>query len=442
MVARPADETGGCVNNSDHDTAYALRAEIREWLSNNWQDDLPLGDWWSKLAGAGFAFPTWPTGMGGRDMSRKDARIITAEIAGAGALGPPGGVGQMMGGPVIIEYGSSEQRHRWVLELAAGAQSWCQLFSEPGAGSDLASLALRAVRSGDGWVLNGQKLWSREADTADHGLALARTDSSVPKHEGISYFVVDLDQPGIEVRPIKQMNGRATFSEVFLTDVKVPRENLIGVEGQGWPLARASLAYEREEVGGSGVVRFARIAPPGRRAGMLGRPIRELAEEHRLAERDRPSTSGTRTPAAMISLARQLGRCADPVVRQRLMVMYAIAEADRVRIERLRAAAKRGQRPGPETSVGKLISSTLGRHARDISLSLLAADGMLAGPEAFAGGAFQHMALSVQSLSIAGGTDEIQRNLIGERVLGLPREPEADRGVPFRDLKTGTQRHT
>jgi alkylation response protein AidB-like acyl-CoA dehydrogenase len=143
----------------------------------------------------------------------------------------------------------------------------------------------------------------------------------------------------------------------------------------------------------------------------------------------------------MISLARQLGRCADPVVRQRLMVMYALAEANRLRIERLRAAAKRGQRPGPETSIGKLISSALGRHARDTSLSLLAADGMLAGSDTVEGGVFQHMALSVQSLSIAGGTDEIQRNLIGERVLGLPREPEADRGVPFRDLKTGTQ-HT
>jgi len=426
--------------NSGNDAAEVLRAEVREWLEVNWRDDLLLGDWWSRLADAGLAFPTWPTGMGGRGMTRKDARVIAGELASAGALGPPGGVGQMMGGPVIIEYGTSEQRCRWVPALAAGAESWCQLFSEPGAGSDLASLALRAERDGDGWVLTGQKLWSREADTADRGLILARTDTAVPKHEGISFFVVDLDQPGVEVRPIRQMNGRATFNEVFLTGVAVPAENLIGAEGQGWPLVRASLAYERQEVGGAGELHFARIAVPGRRGGMLNRPICELAAEHRRAEQDRPNITGTRTPTAMISLARQLGRVADPVVRQRLMVMYAMADANRLRVERARAAAGRGQRPGPEASIGKLIGSALGRHARDLGLSLLGAEGLLAGNDAFEGGVFQQMALSVQSLSIAGGTDEIQHNLIGERVLGLPREPEVGQGVPFRELKTGTQR--
>jgi alkylation response protein AidB-like acyl-CoA dehydrogenase len=436
MDAVAADHLGGCMN-SGNDATEMIRAEVGEWLGVHWSDDLLLGDWWSRLAGAGFAFPTWPTGMGGRDMTRKDARVIAGELVKAGALGPPGGVGQMVGGPMITEYGTSEQRCRWVPALAAGAESWCQLFSEPGAGSDLASLALRAERDNNGWVLTGQKLWSREADTADRGLVLARTDTGVPKHVGISLFVVDLDQPGVEVRPIRQMNGRATFNEVFLTGVAVPAGNLIGAEGQGWRLAQASLAYERQEVGGAGELRFARIAVPGRRGGMLSRPIRELAAEYRRAEQDRPGIRGTRTPAAMISLAQQLGRIADPVVRQRLTVMYAMADANRLRVERARAVARHGQRPGPEASIGKLISSALGRQARDLSLSLLGAEGLLAGNDAFEGGVFQHMALSVQSLSIAGGTDEIQHNLIGERVLGLPREPEADRGVPFRELKTG-----
>ncbi|CAL9322196.1 acyl-CoA dehydrogenase family protein [Streptomyces sp. SudanB182_2057] len=413
-----------------------LRQEIRDWLRENWSEELPVGDWWRSLAEAGYAFPAWPAGMGGRGLDRTAARVITEEIGKAGAIGPPGGVGQMVGGPVLLEHGTPGQQRRWVPALAAGTESWCQLFSEPGAGSDLASLQLRAHRDGDRWILNGQKVWSREAEDADRGLALARTDSSVPKRKGISLFVVDLDQPGVDVRPIRQMNGRATFNEVFLTDVVVPAGHVIGAVGQGWPLAVASLAYEREEVGGGGVLRPARIARPGRRAGMLHRPIAELAEEHRRAERAAGVRRGVRTPEALIALARELGRSEDPVVRQRLAALYVTARTNRMRNQRARAA----RRPGPEASLGKLVGSATGRQARDTALSLLGAEGMLTGPETTDEGAFQQMALSVQSLSIAGGTDEIQRNLIGERVLGLPREPEADRDVPFRELRVGTQR--
>jgi alkylation response protein AidB-like acyl-CoA dehydrogenase len=420
--------------------AEELRNDVRGWLRSNWRDDLLLGDWWRMLAEAGFAFPTWPAGLGGRGLRRREARIVTEEIARAGALGPPGGVGQMIGGPLLIEYATDEQRRRWVPALAAGAESWCQLFSEPGAGSDLANLQLRADWVGDRWVLNGQKLWSREAEHADHGLALVRTDFSAPKRRGISYLVVELDQPGVDVRPIRQMNGRATFNEVFLTDVVVPRENLIGAVGQGWQLALASLSYEREEVGGGGVLRPARVAQPGRRGGMLERSIRDLIEESSTAAGETPVVRGVRTPAAMIDLARELGQATDPIVRQRLATMYAIAETNRLRNLRARSSGGHGRPPGPEASLGKLVGSILGRQARDISLSLLGAEGMLAGGDAFAGGAFQQMAVSVPSLSIAGGTDEIQRNLIGERVLGLPREPEVDRDVPFNQLGAGTQR--
>lgn len=411
-----------------------LRREVREWLAANWRDDLLLRVWWEMLADAGYAFPTWPVGMGGLLLSRKDAKAVADEIASAGALGPPGGVGQMIGGPIVIGYGTDDQRRRWVPALAAGAESWCQLFSEPEAGSDLANLQLRAEWTGEGWLLTGQKLWSREAEHADRGLALARTDPDLPKRKGISYLVVDMDQPGVEVRPIRQMNGRATFNEVFLTDVFVPLGNLVGEVGQGWQLAQASLFYEREAVGGD-VLRPARVAQPGQRSGMLGRTISDLIEQSQSAERDQRVVRGIRTPSAMIDLARQLGRSADPVVRQRLAAMYASGEANRMRGLRMRSQSEQGRKPGPEVSVGKLAASALGRQARDISLSLLGAQGMLTGDDAIAGGAFAQMALSVQSLSIAGGTDEIQRNLIGERVLGLPREPEVDHGVPFRALR-------
>ncbi len=424
--------------NSDH--LDEVRAEVRTWLKENWQVNLVLGEWWRLLAEAGFAFPTWPVGMGGRKTQRKEAKIITEEIGRAGALGPPGGVGQMIGGPILLEFGTEEQRRRWVPALAAGAEAWCQLFSEPGAGSDLAALQLRADRDGDRWVLNGQKLWSREAEAAERGLVLARTDSSVPKRKGISYFVVDLDQDGVEVRPIRQMNGRATFNEVFLTDVVVPAENLIGALGQGWPVAQASLMYERVEVGGGGVLRPARIAPPGRLGGMLDRRISDLIEESRRAERERPVVPGVRTPAAMTRLAQEVGKDQDPLVRQRIAAMHALSETNRMRMRQARATRRKGRPAGPEASLGKLVSSELGREARDISLSLLGAEGMVTDGDITFGGAFQQMALSVQSLSIAGGTDEIQRNLIGERLLGLPREPEVDRDAPFHQLRVGTQK--
>ncbi|MFC4034775.1 acyl-CoA dehydrogenase family protein [Streptomyces polygonati] len=423
----------------DSGSTEKLRAETREWLRTHWRDDLTIGAWWGMLAEAGYAFPTWPVGWGGLGLRRSEARPVAEEIARAGAVGPPGGVGQMVGGPILIEYGTPEQRRRWLPALAAGAESWCQLFSEPGAGSDLASLQLRAERHGERWLLNGQKLWAREAEGAERGLALARTDSSVPKREGITLFVVDLDQPGVEVRPIRQMNGRASFNEVFLTDVAVTPDRVVGEIGGGWPLALASVSYERAEVGGAGVLRPTRIAAPGHRAGGLDRKIRELTERARADERREPAVRKPRTPAALIALALEVGRSTDPLVRQRLAAVHAMAEADRLRNLRLRSARRQGRKPGPEVSLGKLVGSEVGRRARDIGLSVLGAEGMLTGAGTTGGGAFQQMALSVQSLSIAGGTDEIQRNLVGERVLGLPREPEADRDVPFHHLRVGTQ---
>src|SRR5438105_4625448 len=176
------------------DGMIGIADEVRGWLSDTWSDDVTLRDWWGKLAEAGWAFPTWPKGYGGRGLNSAEAREVSQEIGRAGAIGPPGGLGQMMGGPVVIEHGTDEQKDRWLLPLASGRESWCQLFSEPGAGSDLASLQTRAERDGDIWIVNGQKVWTSGARGADRGMLVARTDGDAPKHKGITYFIIDMDQ--------------------------------------------------------------------------------------------------------------------------------------------------------------------------------------------------------------------------------------------------------
>jgi len=422
------------------DDMTTIADEIREWLEQTWNDDLTLREWWGALAEAGWAFPAWPKGYGGRDLSMAAARAVGQAIVEAGAIGPPGGLGQMMGGPVVIEHGSDAQRDQWVRSLASGLESWCQLFSEPGAGSDLASLQTRAVRDGDVWVVNGQKVWTSGARTADRGMLVARTDADAPKHKGITYFVIDMDQPGIEVRPLKQMDGGATFNEVFFTDAVVPHESIVGSANNGWMVAVSTLAYERQGIGGAGGRGALGVAAPGERNGMLDRKVGDLRRDARRRQGEQAAAMGAQSFDAILNLAQAQDRTNDPVIRQRLAAMRSLAEAHRMSGLRTRAAAKAGKMPGPEVSTGKLISSNLGRQARDLSLAVEGAHGMLTGDDAPEHGRFQQMGLRVQSSSIAGGTDEIQRNIIGERVLGLPREPQIDRDQPFRELRVGTQR--
>jgi alkylation response protein AidB-like acyl-CoA dehydrogenase len=332
-----------------------------------------------------------------------------------------------------------EQRDRWLLALASGLESWCQLFSEPGAGSDLASLQTRAVRDGDVWIVNGQKVWTSGARTADRGMLVARTDPEAPKHKGITYFVIDVDQPGVDVRPLRQMDGGATFNEVFFTDAVVPHANVVGSPNNGWVVAVSTLAYERQGLGG-GATRGLVVGAPGEKNGFLDLELRGLMAAAAERRGEQAAMMASQSFSALASLARARGSNHDPVVRQRLAAMRAAGEAHRMSGLRARAAAGAGKVPGPEVSTGKLVTSDLGRRARDLSLAIEGAHGMLAGEDAPEAGRFQQMALRVQASSIAGGTDEIQRNIIGERVLGLPREPQVDRDVPFRDLAVGTQR--
>jgi alkylation response protein AidB-like acyl-CoA dehydrogenase len=413
-------------------------AEIEAFVDANWALDLTLREWWERLAVAGLAFPTWPEGLGGRGWSSGQAREVGAALAAAGVVGPPAGVGQNLGGPTLVAHGTPRQQKALVPRLASGAEGWCQLFSEPGAGSDLAGLQTKAVRDGDEWIVNGQKVWNSSAHIADRGLLLARTDSSVPKHEGISYFVIDMDQPGVEARPLVQMNGEAEFCEVFLTDARIPADRLIGGLGEGWKVTQTTLAVERAGVASSGT-RGLVTGVPGRLGGMLDRTVGEVLD--RAARSRRRAISGfVINNRSFRQLGEATGRNRDPIVRQQLAAFRTSTDINRYSGLRARASAVAGNRPGPESSTGKLAMSDIAKASRDLAFTLLGADGMLADEDAPAGGAYHRVALASFGAGMGGGTDEIQRNVIGERALGLPKEPQVDRGVPFDQLRVGTQR--
>jgi len=406
-----------------------LRTEVRAWLAQNWDPDRTVRDWWTAMADAGWQFPTWPEGLGGRGLSATEGRVVAAEVVEAGALGPPFSLGQVMGGPVVLQQGDDEQRARLVPPLARGEESWCQFFSEPEAGSDLAGLRTTAERDGDEWVINGQKVWTSGAVVAAKGMLVARTNWDVPKHRGLGYFIIDVDQPGIEIRPLKQMNGQAHFNEVFFSDARVSNDDLIGGEGQGWAAAVATLAFERS--GLSGRVPGQTVALPGDKAGMLDRPAGEVVAQ--------PGDTGLgsrafRSSGEITTLAADRDRLDDAVLRQELMELRTLGRVAQWSAQRAREAARSGQSPGSAANVAKLMGSHIGRASQHLAPKTLGAEGMLAGEDAPHGGQITEMVLSVPSSAIAGGTDEIQRNIIGERGLGLPKDISVDREMPFRDV--------
>ncbi|MFA5565990.1 MAG: acyl-CoA dehydrogenase family protein [Acidimicrobiia bacterium] len=417
-----------------------IRNEARAWIAENWDPNKTLGEWWQALADAGLAFPHWPKGYGGRGLTREDTRIVNEELHAAKAVAPPGGLGQMMGGPITIDFGTDEQKDRWLPALASGQEGWCQLFSEPGAGSDLASAQTRAVRDGDVWIVNGQKVWTSGAVGATRGMLVARTNMDAPKHRGISYFIIDMDQPGIEIRPLKQMNGQAHFNEVFFSDAVVRHEDMLAGVDVGWQVAVATLAYERQGLGSRGAPGGIVAGTPGQKLGDLDRPMSELID---IATKQRGAAERAQTargPRSVIKLAEEMGKTNDPIIRQRLADLYIFSEVQRFTALRSRAAIAAGRQPGPEVSIAKLAASEQVRRVRDLSMAILGPYGTLIGDDAPQDGVFQQITLSAHGSSIAGGTDEIQRNIIGERVLGLPKEPQVDRDVPFKELRVGTQR--
>jgi alkylation response protein AidB-like acyl-CoA dehydrogenase len=413
--------------------AAEVRAEAAEWFRANWDPERSLREWWAALARSGWGFPTWPTSWFGRGLPPNVTRAVADARRTVGALGPPAGIAQNLAGPTILAHGTDDQKQRFLPGIVTG-EIWCQLFSEPGAGSDLASIQTRAERDGDEWVVDGQKVWTSGAHVARFGILIARTDPSLPKHQGVSYFVIDMDQPGIEVRPIREMTGRAIFNEVFLTGARVPADNLIGDLGEGWAVALTTLANERTMLsagsfGSSGSAAAIQPLDLDSRAGDALRP----AETETTA-------SGSGAGDLVLGLAEEFGRRSDPIVRQEIARIHTLLEIARYTDLRVQAVIDAGGRPGPEVSVGKLAASHLLCTMRETMFRLCGPYATLWGDDAPRGGRVHEVGFSSYLISIGGGTDQIQRNIIGERVLGLPREPRADKDVPFSELPVGTQR--
>lgn len=389
------------------DAAADLRAAVRAFCAEHDPVATPRAAFLSARFDAGLAAVHYPVGHGGRGLPRTLQPVAEEEFAKAGAVRPDDRrnvIGLGMAAPTIIAFGSDEQQSRWLKPLWLAEEIWCQLFSEPGAGSDLAGLATRAVRDGDDWIVNGQKVWTSLAHHARWGLLLARTDPDVPKHAGLSYFVADMHAPGVEVRPLRQLTGEAEFNEVFLTDVRVPDANRLGDVGAGWRVANATLMNERVSIGNATSVP---------RESMIGYAAN--------AWRQRPEL---RTHE----------------LHQRLLSLWAQAEVARLAGERLRQQMAAGE-PGPEGSAAKLTFARLNQEISGFEIELLGGDGLTyddwsmrrAGSSDWARNA-AYRYLRAKGNSIEGGTSEILRNIIAERVLGLPAEPRTDTNVPWKDL--------
>ncbi|HMC38117.1 MAG TPA: acyl-CoA dehydrogenase family protein, partial [Acidimicrobiales bacterium] len=366
-------------------------------------------------------------------------------IAGFGALPAPGGLGLLLAAPTIATHGTPEQQERYIRGIVTGQEAWCQLFSEPGAGSDLAGLATRAEKDGDEWVVTGQKVWTSGGQVADLGMLLARTNPDVPKHQGITYFALDMRQPGIEVRPLREMTGRALFNEVFINEARVSDAAIIGGANNGWAVANTTLAFERAGLGAGGGSAAASTALPGSIGGDLGKRVGDLVRARSRGGSGGPGGVGA-TFKLLHAVAQQTGAAGDPGVRQDLARLHTLTEIGRYTTLRQKALREAGGDIPGMGNIAKLSMSIILRLSRDLGMRLLGPRGMLHGydtassdaladlPSGGLGAMVTDMVLFAQGPQIYGGTDEIQHNIIGERVLGLPKEPNNDKVTPFRDL--------
>ena len=403
-----------------------VRSEVRAWLAENFDPDMTVGDWWDRLARSGYAAPSFPEDSWGRGYDRPRANVVAEEIRTAGAIGPPSGLGYALAAPTIARHGNDEQKQHELLRILNGQDAWCQLFSEPGAGSDLASLQCKADVDGDEYIVNGQKVWTSTAQLCNLGMLIARTDSSLPKHVGITYFKFDMTQPGVTVRPLKEMTGRAMFNEVFIDDCRVQASDIIGGYNNGWAVANTTLAAERSSLG-SGGGGAAGAAFPGPMAGHLEQPVRGFVGQFRTGG---TGGGGGSMADRLIELARAEGKANDPVVRQGLVKLYTMQQIGNYSALRMRGGGASMAAP----NIAKLMMSDMLRLNREVGHQILGADGMLMGPESKTQGMVQEMTLFSPGPSIYGGSDQVQRNIIGERALGLPKEPGPDKSTPFKDL--------
>jgi alkylation response protein AidB-like acyl-CoA dehydrogenase len=401
----------------------AFRAEARAWLEKNAElrgdarghssmSEERLDDdairaaqaWQKKKAEAGWACITWPKAYGGRGGTPIQSVIWNQEEARVRTPPPVHAIGLGMCGPTIMTHGNEEQKKKWIPKMVTGEEIWCQLFSEPAGGSDLAGLRMKAVRDGDDWVVNGQKIWTTGAQFCEWGIVVTRHDENLDKYSGLTYFVVDMRSPGIEVRPIVQMNGGRGFNEVFFTDVRIPDAYRLGAIGEGWKVALTTLMNERASIGGGG---------------------------------------GTDSIRQLFRLARETsldGRRAidDSAVRQRLAEFYVRAQGLKFTGYRTLSALSQGRIPGPEASMGKLVGAKLTQDMGNFGIELAGLAGMVMEPDfGPTGSLFHEIYLGIPGLRIAGGTDEVMRNIIAERVLGLPPEMRVDKKIAFKEIPTG-----
>ena len=424
----PAEEpTESVSDDAEDDTkSAAIRVEVRTWLAANWDPDASLVAWRRKLADSGWGMPTWPEQWFGRDLPQALAPVVDAEFARIGAVGVAKTGIRLLAAATLLEHGDDAQKAKHLRRILTGEDTWCQLFSEPGSGSDLAGATTRADFDGENWIVNGQKVWTTSAHHADYGLLLARTDWDSPKHQGLSYFILDMRQPGVEVRQLKQMNGHASFNQVFFTDAVIAPENLVAKIGEGWQVAITTLAHERR--GADGLRGQARERDlPGRIYEEERQEVATVMEPYKWY----PQRAGR--VDLVVDQANATGRMDDPVARQEIAKLLTMARAAEWTARRARAAQEQGRPQGPEGSLGKLASSNVARQANHVHTMIAGADAMLSGADGPLDGLIAEILVSVPATSIAGGTDEIQRNIIAERVLGMPKEPRMDRG-PFRDV--------
>ena len=371
------------------------RKSVRDWLQDHPQ---PSG---RELAEAGYVAPHWPAPWG-LDADPIQQLVIDDELKRAGVRRPMNPIGIGWAGPTILHAGTQEQKDRHLMPLLAGEEVWCQLFSEPQAGSDLANLGTRAVRDGDEYVVNGQKIWTSLAQFSAYGILIARTDPDQPKHQGVSYFICPMDAPGIEIRPIIEMTGGHTFNEVFLTDVRIPAENLVGEENRGWSLAKVTLGNERVSLSSGGA--------------LWGHGPN--AED-------------------LLDVVRANGSVDDPLLRQRLAQLHI--ESELLRLIRLRTvtAAIKGEPPGPEASIRKVMADEHGQHIMELAKDLAGTAGMRDDVGPFGGepDLWAHGFLFAPALTVGGGTGVVQRNIIGERVLGLPHDVDVEQGLSWAEAR-------
>ncbi len=411
------------MNFDDTPQEAEFRSKARAWISANapreYEDELKkaaLGRiqlksanildvakaWQKKKADAGWAVPHWPKEYGGRGASPIERVIWQQEEGVFGKLGALFIIGHGMCGPTMMAFAQEEHKLRYLPPLASGENIWCQLFSEPAGGSDVAGLRTRAEKDGDDWVINGQKIWTSGAHHSDYGILITRTDPNVPKHKGLTMFFLNMTSPGVEVKPIKQANGQAEFNEVYFTDVRIPDSQRLGAVGDGWNVSLTTLMNERMAIGANVATGFP-----------------ELFEFcNNLMLDDGPAID-------------------DPAVRAKLANWAVRASGLRYTAFRSISALSKGERPGPENSIGKLVAGAMLQDVATYALDLQGAAGVLNGPDdAEAAGKFQAMLLRSPATRVEGGTDEILRNIIAERVLGLPGDIRVDKDVPFNKIPT------